>query len=225
MPELILDIDKDYARKKIFEELTKYPEEEQDRIIKQAGFGDRYKYDIKPDNPNFPSLPAIVALTKIFKQKDPTKTIEYFLYKDGDNLANANEALINIPYVHEETDRDNKLIPIDGKFCTTKYNILLSIAPIPTSLVLLRVDSDCMESTIYKNDELFINTIDKDIRDGAIYAFNSDTFKHIQIRRFYIQVNEIKIASDNKSKYDSYTASIKDLHILGRIILCRHFLV
>lgn len=225
MPDLILDFDKDFARKKIFEELSKYSEEERERIIADAGFGDRYKYDIKEDNTNFPSLPAVVALSRIFKQRDPSKTIDYFLYEDYDFFKLKEGEFMNIPFIEPKTDdKGNIIYSKNISHCALRYNFITNIAENPSKLVLFKVNSDCMENTLTKADEIIIDISQKQIKDGDIFAFNTFNFKFIMLRRFLVQVNTLKLIADNKEKYEAFMADLKDINIIGQVIISKHIL-
>jgi hypothetical protein len=151
-------------------------------------------------------------------------SLDYILYGKIESLLSSDKKFIDIPYIEDRTTNDNDLVyHADGKTCTGRHDILLQITKNPEALVIKKVLSDCMERTISKNDEILIDVLDKNIIDGGIYAFNSMVFKHIQIRRFFIQINEVKLIADNR-EYESYLANVKDLYIIGRVALCRHFL-
>lgn len=213
-------LDRNAARDRINALLAEKPAHEQEEIKKATGIELKQIINVLGAAKSDISMEFMAIFAQVLHVP-----MDYVLYGKTGSFLSPDIKFIDIPYIEHETDENDKLIyDPNGKTCTGRCDILLKITKDPRNLVIKSVISDCMVSTISKDDEILIDIAEKRITDGGIYAFNTFVFKHIQIRRFFIHTNEIKVMPDNK-KYDSYLANIKDLHILGRVVLCKHFLI
>lgn len=224
MSKTIFPFNKNFARDQIFKELEKFKDEKKrEEIIIAAGFGNRYKYDVRRKKEDFPSLPAVAAFAKVFN-----KPIDYFIYEGKIFIELIKNKFIQIRYIESSTDSNNCLIYKNNEaMYAMRYEWLNKISADPTNLVLFTIDSDAMETTLNKGDEVLIDTSKeaKQIKDSMLYAYNSSAFKYIRIRRFSIQVNNIKLIADNKIKYDSCIANLIDINIIGQVICAKHILL
>lgn len=220
MSKLIFKYDRDFARQQIFKELYRFEEKQREKIIADAGFSERYKYDVKEDNKDFPSLSAVGAFARIFR-----KPIDYFIYRENIFKKIVKEEFLNIPYIEPFTDEENNLVYKGNKhMCAFRFDSLLKIAKDPLGVILYVIETDTMESTLSKGDEILIDIAQRQIKDGAIYAFNSFNMKYIRVRRFYCEINNLKLIADNKTKYEAFIADPKDINILGQVIASKHYL-
>lgn len=221
MPEIKFEFDEEYAAEKIRNELSKCANKEKARIKNATGLEEGYINNMlqRGSSRQKFSLPVIHLFAKAIG-----KPVEYFLYGEDTFMKIIENEYIKIKQIESLTDNDDHLIyKEEDSLCAVKLSILMSITKDPFKTILFRVDSDTMETTFSKNDELLIDTSIKSIKDGGIYAFNSYDIKYIRIRRFFCQINTILLIADNP-KYESCVTSPKDINIIGRVILTKHFL-
>ncbi len=100
---------------------------------------------------------------------------------------------------------------------------LSRVATSAKNLVLMRIHGNSMAPTLEDNDTAMIDTGRLDIKEGMIYAIRVD--HSIMIKRLSLRVGgRALIISDNRTEYEPYDASMKDLHIIGQVIFfCRSF--
>lgn len=220
MPEIKFDFDEEFALGKILKEFDELGKEKENELLRSADISDQYWRNIKSkgESRQHLSLPliAIIALKL-------GKPIESFIYKKEIYINMVSDKFLRIPSVKPYTDDDNNLFKIEDKnLCALKYDYLSKLTESPMGLVLLNIISDSMEDTLFKGDDAIVDTTKKIIYDGAIYAFNTFNFKSIQIRRFQLQVNNIKLIADNKNHYEACIVDKKDINIIGQIIISKH---
>lgn len=212
-------LNRDEARDRINALLAEKPDHEQDEIKKATGIDPKQIINVLGAAKSDISMEFMAIFAQVLNMP-----MDYILYGKTEPMVALDERYIKIPYIENETNENNGLIFKPSSNCAARYNALLQITANPEGLVMIKAKSDCMESTISKNDEILIDASDRAITDGGIYAFNTFSFKYIQIKRFFIHINEIGVMSDNK-KYDTYLANIKDVNIIGKVVLCKHFLL
>lgn len=95
------------------------------------------------------------------------------------------------------------------------------VATSTKSLVLMRVIGDSMSPTIQEGDTVMIDSGQRLIKEGMLYAIRFDST--VMIKRLAFRPGgRILIISDNRQEYESYEADMRDLHIIGQIIFfCR----
>lgn len=222
MPEVKFEIDQDFARKQILLELERHKKPEQKIIKESTGIDQGYINNMlqKGESKQAISLPAVILFAKALK-----RPVEYFLYPKSVFLDVLKDQFINIPYIENNPGENGDLI-LSEKYhmCLMRYEIISKITDNPFDVVFFRIDSDVMENTFSKGDELLIDRSRKQIKDGLIYAYNSFNFRCIRIRRFSVQIDSLKLIADNKIKYDPCTANMKDINIIGQVVVAKHFL-
>lgn len=88
----------------------------------------------------------------------------------------------------------------------------------PEMLVVAYVKGDSMSPTIRDGDTVLINTADRGITDGKIYAMRQGD--HLRIKRLSRRTLSILIISDNRD-FDPEEIPIQradELHIIGRVV-------
>lgn len=224
MPEIKFEYDDEYVTEKIRRELNACNDKkERDRIKEATGLDKQYINNMlqQSESKQKISLPVLHLFAQAIG-----KPVEYFLYDKTHFIELTKNEFIDIRYVESTTDSDNHLIYRDNKpMCALRLSNIMQIANDPFKTIILIIDSDTMESTFSKGDELLIDTSIKTIKDGGIYAFNSYEIKYIRIRRFFCEINTFQLIADNKIKYGSCSASPKDINIIGQVIINKHFLI
>lgn len=223
MGDTIFEFDKKLARRRIFEELGKYDERQREALIEKAGFIGQYKYHVKEDNEDFPSWPGVGAFARALG-----KPVDYFIYEDYAYymIECKDKNLIRIPYITNYTDENNFVIYTkEAVKCYIEYEWLTKITDDPMKLILFVMNNDSMTPMFPKCSELMIDTTATRIMDGYIYAFNTLEFKAIRIRRFFLELDRLKIVPQNTAIYETCYATRKDLNILGHVIAVKHFFV
>ena len=86
----------------------------------------------------------------------------------------------------------------------------------PADVVCVTADGDSMEPVFPSGATLGINTADKTIRDGQIYAINHGGLLRTKILH-KLPENKVRIRSYNQSEYPDEEASLDDLSVIGRV--------
>lgn len=86
----------------------------------------------------------------------------------------------------------------------------------PADVVCVTADGDSMEPVFPSGATLGINTEDKTIRDGQIYAINHGGLLRTKILH-KLPENKVRIRSYNQSEYPDEEASLDDLSVIGRV--------
>ncbi len=86
----------------------------------------------------------------------------------------------------------------------------------PADVVCVTADGDSMEPVFPSGATLGINTADKVIRDGQIYAINHGGLLRTKILH-KLPENKVRIRSYNQSEYPDEEASLDDLSVIGRV--------
>lgn len=221
MPEIKFDYDEELVWKKINCELEKYNKNEQNQKKKSTGISKEYIANMlqKGESRQKISLPALFLFARALK-----KPVEYFIYDNEIFTDFIKDKYLKVPYIKPYTNKNNELIFEDNFNCAIRLDYLKEIVKDPFNVFMFKVESDIMENTLFKGNDVLIDSSMKEIKDGSIFAFNSYEFKNIRIRRFYLEVNTIKLIADNKEKYNTFNSSIKDLNIIGKVIIVKHFL-
>ena len=86
----------------------------------------------------------------------------------------------------------------------------------PADVVCVTADGDSMEPVFPSGATLGINTADKTIRDGQIYAINHGGLLRTKILH-KLPENKVRIRSYNQAEYPDEEASLDDLSVIGRV--------
>lgn len=86
----------------------------------------------------------------------------------------------------------------------------------PADVVCVTADGDSMEPVFPSGATLGINTADKVIKDGKIYAINHGGLLRTKILH-KLPENKVRIRSYNQSEYPDEEASLDDLSVIGRV--------
>jgi phage repressor protein C with HTH and peptisase S24 domain len=88
----------------------------------------------------------------------------------------------------------------------------------PEKLYVLRIDGESMEPTLYEDDVVIINTADKALADGAVFAFNYEG--ESVVKRLQRDAGDWWMTSDNqdKRKYGRKVCRGECCLIIGRVI-------
>lgn len=86
----------------------------------------------------------------------------------------------------------------------------------PENVVCVMADGDSMEPVFPSGATLGIDTADKTIRDGQIYAINHGGLLRTKILH-KLPDNKVRIRSYNQSEYPDEEASLDDLSVIGRV--------
>ena len=86
----------------------------------------------------------------------------------------------------------------------------------PADVVCVTADGDSMEPVFPSGATLGINTADKTIRDGQIYAINHGGLLRTKILH-KLPDNKVRIRSYNQAEYPDEEASLDDLSVIGRV--------
>ena len=86
----------------------------------------------------------------------------------------------------------------------------------PADVVCVTADGDSMEPVFPSGATLGINTADKTIRDGQIYAINHGGLWRTKILH-KLPENKVRIRSYNQAEYPDEEASLDDLSVIGRV--------
>ena len=86
----------------------------------------------------------------------------------------------------------------------------------PADVVCVTADGDSMEPVFPSGATLGINTADKTIRDGQIYAINHGGLLRTKILH-KLPENKVRIRSYNQTEYPDEEASLDDLSVIGRV--------
>lgn len=86
----------------------------------------------------------------------------------------------------------------------------------PADVVCVTADGDSMEPVFPSGATLGIDTADKTIRDGQIYAINHGGLLRTKILH-KLPDNKVRIRSYNQSEYPDEEASLDDLSVIGRV--------
>ena len=213
-------LNRDAVRDRINELLNKKTRAEQALIKEKTGLDNKKIINVLGANKANISMEFMAIFAQALNVP-----LEYILYGKEIPLDLKRIEYYDIPYIENAPTEDGNIVFSDkNRICAMRIDFIKSITDHPRNIVIYQVDSDVMEDTILKGDELLIDLSKKFIKDGLIYAFNSFNFKCIRVRRFSVQVNHIKLIADNKMKYEPCIADLKDINIIGQIIASKHFL-
>ena len=85
------------------------------------------------------------------------------------------------------------------------------------SLIAIRVKGESMESTLYDNDLVVINTADKHMVDGHVYAFNYEG--EAVIKRLLREGGQWYLSSDNPApRYGRRSCRGAECIVIGRVV-------
>lgn len=95
------------------------------------------------------------------------------------------------------------------------------IATSPKNVILACATGNSMEPTLYDGDTVMIDTGRHSIEDGRIFAVRfGDT---IALKRLSLLPNgRVLVISDNRDEYAAYEAGIKDIHVIGKMLISSH---
>jgi len=91
------------------------------------------------------------------------------------------------------------------------------IASAALNIIMMFIDGDSMAPTFENGDVVMIDQGRKHIKSGCIYALGTDD--SILIKRLDpIIGSRVRVISDNKQEYETYTVDLEDLRVIGRVI-------
>lgn len=91
------------------------------------------------------------------------------------------------------------------------------IASAALNIIMMFIDGDSMAPTFKNGDLVMIDQGRKHIKSGCIYALATDD--SILIKRLDpIIGSRVRVISDNKQEYETYTVDLEDLRVIGRVI-------
>lgn len=85
-----------------------------------------------------------------------------------------------------------------------------------TGVIAFPARGDSMEPVIHNGTTVAVNTIDKKIVDGKIYAINQSGLKRIKLLH-QTSANKIIIRSYNRLEYPDEVVDISEVEIIGRV--------
>lgn len=92
--------------------------------------------------------------------------------------------------------------------------------PLPAACVVIDAVGESMQPTIGDGDVVLINTLEKKISNGQVYAFNTED--GVRIKRLFRQLDgRVRVASDNPDKItypDEWLTPGMDVAIIGRVV-------
>ena len=95
------------------------------------------------------------------------------------------------------------------------------IATSPKNVILACATGNSMENTLYDGDTVMIDTGRRTIEDGRIFAIRLGEV--IALKRLSLLPNgRVLVISDNREEYAAYEAGIKDLHVIGKVLISSH---
>ena len=162
-------------------------------------------------------------IIKKTKQSELTDISTFQLWSDED-IESLQQEYIFAPFYHsitfsggggseEENDKESTRMPF-SRYTLNKMRIHAN------SIVCAKADGDSMEPVISCTATIGIDTNDKNIRDGKIYAF-----EHGGLLRFKklskLPHGKIKIESFNP-EYETEIESLDDINIVGRVFWWSH---
>jgi phage repressor protein C with HTH and peptisase S24 domain len=91
------------------------------------------------------------------------------------------------------------------------------IASAAPNIIMIFIDGDSMAPTFENGDVVMIDQGRKHIKSGCIYALGIDD--SILIKRLDPLIgSRVRVISDNKQEYETYTVDHGDIHVIGRVI-------
>ena len=98
------------------------------------------------------------------------------------------------------------------------------IATSHRNVVLACATGNSMERTIFDGDTIMIDTGRRSIEDGQIFAMRFG--ETIAVKRLsLLPSDKVMVISDNKDEYAPYEAYIKDIHVIGKLLISSHLYV
>ena len=98
------------------------------------------------------------------------------------------------------------------------------IATSHRNVVLACATGNSMERTIFDGDTIMIDTGRRSIEDGKLFAMRFG--ETIAVKRLsLLPNNRVIVISDNKEEYAPYEANIKDIHVIGKLLISSHLYV
>lgn len=86
----------------------------------------------------------------------------------------------------------------------------------PADVVCVSADGNSMEPVFPDGATLGINTADKTIKDGKIYAINHGGLLRTKILQ-KLPDNKIRIKSYNTAEFDDEEADLSEISVIGRV--------
>ena len=131
-----------------------------------------------------------------------------------------NDNFINIPLIDIVLTDDDKFNIIQKKFLKFSHNLLKFLDIKQTNnIYLVLAKEEAMKPIIENDDLILIDTNDKNLIPGKIYAVKVD--KYILFRKIFFDFSDsIILRSENKNEFEDITLSKKDFlnnYLLGRI--------
>jgi len=86
--------------------------------------------------------------------------------------------------------------------------------------VVIEAEGDSMHPTIFDGDVVLINTLERAVANGQVYAFNTED--GVRIKRLFKQLDgRVRVVSDNPNKIsypDEWLTPGMDVEIIGRVV-------
>ena len=102
-----------------------------------------------------------------------------------------------------------------------RRNFINRIATHYKNVVLACATGNSMERTIFDGDTIMIDTGRRSIEDGQIFAMRFG--ETIAVKRLsLLPSDKVMVISDNKDEYAPYEAYIKDIHVIGKLLISSH---
>lgn len=115
--------------------------------------------------------------------------------------------------------QDNEHEEVQGRYAYRR-DWLEKQKLIPAALVVIEADGESMHPTVFDGDDVLINTAQKAIISGKVYAFRTD--EGARIKRLFKQLDgRIRVASDNPDKItypDEFLTPGMDVDIIGMVV-------
>jgi len=104
----------------------------------------------------------------------------------------------------------------DREQCAFRRDWLSRVATSVKNCVLLDVKGDSMDPTLDDGDMCMVDRGRTKMRDGSIFAIATDNL--LLAKRLQMVGRNIRIISDNKAIYESYTLPADQVRIIGQVI-------
>jgi phage repressor protein C with HTH and peptisase S24 domain len=92
----------------------------------------------------------------------------------------------------------------------------------PSALASMYADGDSMEPRIFDGDSLLVDTSQKIVLDGKVYAVAYGKDREVRVKRLYKRVDGgVIVVSDNKGKHPTFEVSAEQMEkfeIIGRVV-------
>lgn len=184
-------------------DINTLPKGEWTKIKKTSGIAPAHFSNVFSGN-EFPSFRMVVKLAYMFG-----KSTDYYLYGKQE----LESVCLKIPRISLMLNKENNMSIINNEYLYIDKNLICS----EKNLYCIRIEGNMMHPTLSENDIAIIDCLNPLVKEGKIHVFYNLKLPIIQIKRFCVIYDKIKIVSDNR-EFSPCITEFDKIKIIGHIV-------